>query len=51
VPRATFVAIGAITLLYLALQMVTRGVLGPDLGSQRAPLAEAARGCSGTSAG
>jgi APA family basic amino acid/polyamine antiporter len=42
VPRAIFFAISAITLLYLALQLVAQGVLGPDLGSQRAPLAEAA---------
>jgi len=42
VPRAIFVAMTAITLLYLALQLVAQGVLGPDLGSERAPLAEAA---------
>ena len=42
VPRAIFIAIGAITVLYLALQVVAQGVLGSDLGSQRAPLAEAA---------
>ena len=42
VPRAIFVAMIAITLLYLALQSVAEGVLGSDLGSQRAPLAEAA---------
>ncbi len=42
VPRAILVAMVAITLLYLALQMVAQGVLGPDLGSQRAPLAETA---------
>jgi len=42
VPRAIFVAMTTITLLYLALQMVAQGVLGDDLGSQRAPLAEAA---------
>ena len=42
VPRAIFVAMVVITLLYLALQMVAQGVLGGDLGAQRAPLAEAA---------
>ncbi len=42
VPRAILVAMVAITVLYLTLQMVAQGVLGGDLGSQRAPLAEAA---------
>jgi APA family basic amino acid/polyamine antiporter len=42
VPRAIFVAMSVVTLLYLALQLVAQGVLGGALGSQRAPLAEAA---------
>jgi len=42
VPRAIFLAMTLITGLYLALQMVAQGVLGGGLGSQRAPLAEAA---------
>src|SRR6266704_4131241 len=42
VPRAILIAMLAITLLYLALQTVAQGVLGGDLGSDRAPLAETA---------
>jgi amino acid transporter len=42
VPRAILVAMAAVTLVYLALQTVAQGVLGSELGSQRAPLAEAA---------
>src|SRR5947208_1491080 len=42
VPRAILAAMSAITLLYLALQTVAHGVLGPDLAAQRAPLAETA---------
>ncbi len=42
VPRAIFAAMLAITLLYLGLQTVALGILGGALGSQRAPLAEAA---------
>ncbi|OLC53219.1 MAG: hypothetical protein AUH92_06420, partial [Acidobacteria bacterium 13_1_40CM_4_69_4] len=42
VPRAILIAMVVITLLYLALQTIAQGVLGGDLGSQRAPLAEAA---------
>lgn len=42
VPRAILVAMAAITILYLVLHLVAQGVLGDDLGSQRAPLAEAA---------
>jgi APA family basic amino acid/polyamine antiporter len=42
VPRAIVVAMVAITVLYLALHLVAQGVLGDELGPQRAPLAEAA---------
>ena len=47
VPRAILVAMSVITLLYLALQMVAQGVLGADLATQRAPLAETAAGVFG----
>src|SRR5262249_18684585 len=42
VPRAILAAMTAITVLYLALQTVAQGILGADLGTQKAPLAEAA---------
>jgi basic amino acid/polyamine antiporter, APA family len=43
VPRALFIAMAAITLLYAALQFVAQGVLGPALAtSKAAPLADAA---------
>ena len=43
VPRAIFVAMAAITVLYASLQFVAQGVLGPALAtSKAAPLAEAA---------
>jgi len=42
VPRAIAIAMVAVTLLYLAVQIVTQGVLGPDLATQKTPLAEAA---------
>jgi amino acid transporter len=43
VPRAVFLALGFTTLLYMALQLVAQGILGPDLGLfPDAPLAEAA---------
>ena len=43
VPRAIFLAMGAVTLLYAGLQFVAQGVLGPALAaSKTAPLAEAA---------
>jgi APA family basic amino acid/polyamine antiporter len=42
VPRAVFLALGFTTLLYLAIQLVAQGILGPDLArSADAPLAEA----------
>ena len=45
VPRAVFIAMSGITLLYIALQLVVQGVLGARLGSEEvvaAPLAAAA---------
>ena len=42
VPRAIFIAMIGITLLYVALQLVAQGVLGPDLGAAETPLADAA---------
>jgi amino acid transporter len=44
VPRAIFLAMGGITVLYMLLQIVARGVLGEGLStSTAAPLADAAR--------
>ena len=42
VPRAVFLAMLAITLLYIALQVVAQGVLGPALATSTTPLADAA---------
>jgi amino acid transporter len=42
VPRAIFIAMTVVTLLYLAVQIVTQGILGPALAGQKTPLAEAA---------
>lgn len=43
VPRAAFMALGAATLLYLAIQFVALGVMGTDLANDRTtPLASAA---------
>ncbi len=42
VPRAIFIAMAAVTLLYLAVQVVTQGILGPALLGQKTPVAEAA---------
>ena len=42
VPRAIAIAMIGVTLLYLAVQVVTQGILGPDLAAQKTPLAEAA---------
>jgi len=42
VPRAIFLAMTAVTLLYLVIQLVTQGLLGDSLASQKTPLAEAA---------
>ena len=42
VPRAVLLAIAAVALLYIAVQLVTQGILGPALAGQKTPLAEAA---------
>jgi APA family basic amino acid/polyamine antiporter len=42
VPRAIFIAMVGITVLYLGLQLVAQGVLGPELGAAETPLADAA---------
>jgi basic amino acid/polyamine antiporter, APA family len=42
VPRAVFIALAGTTALYVALQMVAQGVLGPELATARTPLADAA---------
>lgn len=42
VPRALFVAMAIITLLYAGLQLVAQGVLGPALAMSPAPLADTA---------
>ncbi|HUQ83259.1 MAG TPA: amino acid permease [Gemmatimonadaceae bacterium] len=42
VPRAIFIAMLAITLLYIAIQIVAQGVLGSALPSSATPLADAA---------
>lgn len=44
VPRAIFLALAITTLLYIAIQVVTQGILGVELATNtKAPLAEAAR--------
>jgi len=42
VPRAIFIAMVGVTLLYLAVQIVAQGMLGAALADQKTPLAEAA---------
>jgi len=42
VPRAIFIAMIGITLLYVGLQLVAQGVLGSELGTAETPLADAA---------
>jgi amino acid transporter len=42
VPRAIFIAMLGITILYLAVQIVSQGILGSALAGQKTPLAEAA---------
>jgi APA family basic amino acid/polyamine antiporter len=41
IPRALIMAMTLIVLLYVAIQLVAQGILGPDLAASRAPLAEA----------
>ncbi|MEO8192776.1 MAG: APC family permease [Gemmatimonadales bacterium] len=44
VPRSIFIALATVTILYMAIQIVAQGVLGPDLATNTtAPLAETAR--------
>jgi amino acid transporter len=51
VPRAAFLALGAATLLYLAIQFVALGILGTDLANDRTtPLASAAGAVAGPTA-
>jgi basic amino acid/polyamine antiporter, APA family len=49
VPRAIFIAMLGITVLYLAVQIVAQGILGPALAGQKTPLAEAAAVAMGPS--
>jgi len=41
IPRALFLAMGFVTLLYIAIQIVTQGLLGADLAGSATPLADA----------
>jgi APA family basic amino acid/polyamine antiporter len=51
VPRAAFLALGAATVLYLAIQFVALGIMGTDLGNDRTtPLASAAGAVAGPTA-
>jgi amino acid transporter len=42
VPRAIVLALTLVAILYIGLQLVTQGVLGPDLATSKAPLVDAA---------
>jgi amino acid transporter len=41
IPRAVFLALSVVTLLYISVQMVAQGILGPALGYSQVPLADA----------
>lgn len=41
IPRALALAMGTVTLLYVAIQIVAQGILGPSLASSTVPLADA----------
>jgi amino acid transporter len=41
IPRALALALGSVTLLYMAVQTVAQGILGPSLSASKAPLADA----------
>ena len=41
IPRALALAMGSVTLLYVAIQIVAQGILGPSLASSKVPLADA----------
>jgi amino acid transporter len=43
VPRALFIALVGVTALYIAIQLVAQGILGPALATESAPLTAAAR--------
>ena len=47
VPRAVFLAIGFIAVLYLAVQIVSQGILGAALASAKTPVADAGGGAFG----
>ena len=49
VPRAILIAMIGVTVLYLAVQIVAQGILGPALAGQKTPLAEAAAAAMGES--
>jgi basic amino acid/polyamine antiporter, APA family len=42
VPRAVFLAVALVTVIYVCLHVVAQGILGPALAEQKMPLAEAA---------
>lgn len=42
VPRALFLAMMAVTIVYIAVHVVTQGILGPALAGSKTPLADAA---------
>lgn len=41
IPRALFMAIVSVTLLYVSIQIITQGILGPSLAVSTAPLSDA----------
>jgi amino acid transporter len=41
IPRAVLLALSAVTLLYIGIQIVAQGILGPTLGHSNVPLADA----------
>jgi len=41
IPRALLLALSAVALLYVAVQVIAQGILGPSLGSSAVPLADA----------
>jgi len=41
IPRAILLALSAVTALYIAVQVIAQGILGPSLGSSAVPLADA----------
>jgi len=48
VPRAILLALTLVATLYIGLQLVTQGVLGPELATSKAPLVDAALAVFGT---